>query len=163
MTALVFTAAAVLLVAGVLLLALHHPRQETTMQQEPDRPATAPLESINASCDVSPPTTLPRRFVLQRDVDVSGVSGTGVVAEGVVFSDGTAVIRWVAGEHRSTVVWPDLASVEAIHGHGGATRIAWIDVACRECGCTDEQACFPPCWWVEPDLCSACEAKAADQ
>lgn len=100
-----------------------------------------------------------RRFKLHRDVDVSGVSGTGLVAEGVAFSDGTAVIHWVAGEHRSTVVWPDVAGVEAIHGHGGATRIVWVDVACRVCGCTDEEACFPPCWWVEPNLCSACNGK----
>jgi len=32
---------------------------------------------------------------------------------------------------------------------------------CRECGCTDEQAClddvFGACWWVEPDLCSHCD------
>lgn len=68
-----------------------------------------------------------RRFVLQRDVDVSGVSGTGVVAEGVQFSDDTAVVRWIAGDHRSTVVWADVASLEAIHGHGGATRIVWLD------------------------------------
>lgn len=27
---------------------------------------------------------------------------------------------------------------------------------CRVCGCTDDDACFPPCSWVEVDLCSAC-------
>lgn len=27
---------------------------------------------------------------------------------------------------------------------------------CRECGCTDLEACPGGCWWVEPDLCSAC-------
>ena len=30
-----------------------------------------------------------RNFNLIRHIDVSGLSGTGVVAEGVVFSDGT--------------------------------------------------------------------------
>lgn len=68
-----------------------------------------------------------RRFTLQRDHDVSGVSGVGTVAEGVVFGDGTTVVRWCVGEHRSTVVWPGIDSVEAIHGHGGATRIHWVD------------------------------------
>lgn len=68
-----------------------------------------------------------RRFRLVRDTDVTGVSGTGVVAEGVVFSDGTVAIRWVTGEHRSTVVWADLASVVAIHGHNGATVVDWVD------------------------------------
>jgi hypothetical protein len=29
--------------------------------------------------------------------------------------------------------------------------------ACRECGCTDDEACWPSgCHWVEDDLCSAC-------
>lgn len=68
-----------------------------------------------------------RRFELHRDSDVSGVSGTGVVAEGIAFTDGTAVIRWTVGEHRSTVVWPDVDSVQAVHGHNGATRVVWID------------------------------------
>lgn len=68
-----------------------------------------------------------RRFELQRDLDVSGVSGTGVVAEGIAFTDGTAAVHWIAGEHHSTVVWPDVAGVEAIHGHGGATRLVWLD------------------------------------
>lgn len=28
--------------------------------------------------------------------------------------------------------------------------------ACRECGCTELQACPGGCWWVEGDLCSSC-------
>lgn len=31
-----------------------------------------------------------------------------------------------------------------------------VSTACRVCGCTDERACDPPCWWVEDDLCSRC-------
>jgi hypothetical protein len=27
---------------------------------------------------------------------------------------------------------------------------------CRSCGCTDDNACWPTCWWIEPDLCSSC-------
>jgi len=27
---------------------------------------------------------------------------------------------------------------------------------CRVCGCTDDHACPGGCYWVEPDLCSAC-------
>lgn len=63
-----------------------------------------------------------RTFHLQRNEDVSGVSGTGKVAEGVVFSDGRVALRWF-GEHRSTVLWDSLHSVEVIHGHDGRTRI----------------------------------------
>jgi hypothetical protein len=68
-----------------------------------------------------------RTFYLDRPTDVTGVSGTGVVAHGVVFDDGTTVIRWL-GEHRSTVVWPSLEDAEAIHGHHG-TRFVWDDPA----------------------------------
>lgn len=69
-----------------------------------------------------------RRFQLVRAVDVSGVSGTGVVAEGVEFTDGSVVLRWTSAWPTS-VVWHDrgIESVEAVHGHGGATRIAWLD------------------------------------
>ncbi len=33
---------------------------------------------------------------------------------------------------------------------------------CRVCGCTNDTPCITsdgPCWWVEMDLCSACEKK----
>ena len=68
-----------------------------------------------------------RAFELHRDVDASGVSGTGVVAEGVEFSDGTVALRWKS-EWPTSVVFHErgIESVEAIHGHGGHTRIVWI-------------------------------------
>ena len=69
-----------------------------------------------------------RTFQLHRDHDVSGISGTGVVADGVTFPDGVTVIRW-RGERQSTVVWPSVDDVVAIHGHGGATRLVWDDPA----------------------------------
>ncbi|RLU79247.1 hypothetical protein CTZ27_37010 [Streptomyces griseocarneus] len=70
-----------------------------------------------------------RVFVLQRDRDMSGVSGTGVVADGVLWPDGTASIRW-RGHHPSIVFWSGgITDAEAVHGHGGATRIVWLDTA----------------------------------
>jgi hypothetical protein len=65
-----------------------------------------------------------RTFYLDRPTDVTGVSGTGVVAHGVVFEDGTTVVRWL-GEHRSTVVWPSLEDAVSIHGHHGTTFV-WL-------------------------------------
>ena len=70
-----------------------------------------------------------RRFELHRDEDVSGVSGIGVVAEGVAFSDGGPVaLRWTS-EYPTSVVFHDrgVESLEAIHGHNGRTRIVWLD------------------------------------
>jgi hypothetical protein len=70
-----------------------------------------------------------RSFRLVRDVDETGISGTGVVAEGVEFSDGVVAVRWlsITVGHPTSVVFHDngIASVEAIHGHGGLTRIEW--------------------------------------
>lgn len=69
----------------------------------------------------------PRRFVLRRLVDVSGISGTGDVADGVLWPDGTASVRW-RGEHPSVVFWDrGRASVEFVHGHQGRTEIVWLD------------------------------------
>jgi hypothetical protein len=69
-----------------------------------------------------------RRFVLDRKEDITGVSGTGVVAEGVLFSDDVAVVRWVSA-FPTSVVWHDrgMDSIYAVHGHGGHTEIVWLD------------------------------------
>lgn len=66
-----------------------------------------------------------RTFRLQRDIDETGISGVGVVAEGVEFGDGSCVVRWT-GERASTVCWSSISDVEAIHGHGGKTRVEWL-------------------------------------
>ncbi|GAB2762467.1 hypothetical protein [Nocardioides pakistanensis] len=67
-----------------------------------------------------------RRFELHRDVDVSGISGTGVVADGVLFPDGHVATRW-RSLVAQTCAWDSITDVEHVHGHGGATRIVWID------------------------------------
>jgi len=68
-----------------------------------------------------------KRFVMVRDEDVSGVSGTGIVAEGVKFSDGVCVIHWCGEYPTSTVHERGIDSILAIHGHEGRTRIEWLD------------------------------------
>lgn len=74
-----------------------------------------------------------RRFVIHRDVDVSGISGTGLVAEGVEFTDGVVVVRWLTSQaaEPTTVVHPDIRNVVALHGHGGSSRVEWLDAAAR--------------------------------
>jgi hypothetical protein len=61
-----------------------------------------------------------------RTEDVSGISGVGVVAEGVQFSDGTCVLRWLT-QHTSTAIYASMADLITIHGHNGATQVRWID------------------------------------
>jgi len=64
-----------------------------------------------------------------RDEDETGISGTGVVAEGVEYSDGKVALRWQThhSDHHSTVIWENIESVYFIHGHNGKTRIVFAD------------------------------------
>ena len=65
-----------------------------------------------------------RLFDLERFEDESGISGVGIVAQGVEFDDGTCVLRWLT-EPRSTAVYAIERELDAIHGHGGKTKIQW--------------------------------------
>lgn len=67
-----------------------------------------------------------RRFVLDRQIDVSGVSGLGIVAEGVQFSDGHCAVHWL-GDWPTTTSHYSIESVIAVHGHEGKTKVAWLD------------------------------------
>jgi hypothetical protein len=67
-----------------------------------------------------------RRFYLERLEDVSGVSGTGVVVEGVEFSDGTCAYRWISN-CATTVIADSIEIVERVHGHDGRTVVRWLD------------------------------------
>ena len=55
--------------------------------------------------------------------------------EGVVFSDGTVALRWLA-PLRSTSIWPDIETALGVHGHPEyGTDIIWFD-------------CEPPEEWI---------------
>lgn len=66
-------------------------------------------------------------FVLNRVEDETGVSGTGIVAEGVVFSNGWVAMTWLT-ETTSVVFYPNIKSVELVHGHNGKTRIVYLEM-----------------------------------
>ncbi len=68
-----------------------------------------------------------RTFDFIRDVDHSGISGIGKVAEGCRFSDGSAVMRWLT-PYRSTVVFDSIDDLIAIHGHHGDSRLEWAEL-----------------------------------
>lgn len=68
-----------------------------------------------------------REFMLQRDEDASGVSGTGIVALGTMFeSSGKCVLHWETRWH-TIGVYDSIEEVEEIHGHEGRTRIVWLE------------------------------------
>jgi hypothetical protein len=65
-----------------------------------------------------------RAFELVRDEDPSGVSGTGVVAEGVQFQNGKVVVGWLGMAGVSSVaVYDSMEAMYRIHGHEGKTRV----------------------------------------
>ena len=74
-------------------------------------------------------TELPmmRRFQLHRDADSTGVSGTGIVVEGVEFTDGTVSMRWLSDTASTAVFAGGVDDVLTIHGHGGLTRMVYLD------------------------------------
>jgi hypothetical protein len=73
-----------------------------------------------------PDRTSPRRFWLVPHHDVSGVSGTGIVAEGILWSSGQVALHW-PGQPQCTSTWASLQDLLAVHGHGGWTTVEWID------------------------------------
>lgn len=68
-----------------------------------------------------------QRFVIQRDVDETGVSGTGLVVEGVRFEDGRVAFRWCVNPERSDCQHHSVEAMMRIHGHDGKTRVVWVD------------------------------------
>lgn len=65
-------------------------------------------------------------FYLNREEDESGVSGTGIVAEGVIFKNGKVAIAWCSASGIASVtVYNTINDVEAIHGHKGKTKIVY--------------------------------------
>jgi hypothetical protein len=65
-----------------------------------------------------------RVFQLLRDEDISGVSGVGRFAAGVVFPSGKAVLEWL-GANNSFEIFDNVDRVDQIHRHGGRTRIVF--------------------------------------
>ena len=67
-----------------------------------------------------------RRFLLVRERDLTGVSGTGIVAEGAMFSNGISVLHWLR-EPQAVGMYQTISDLIAVHGHEGATQVQFID------------------------------------
>jgi hypothetical protein len=65
-------------------------------------------------------------FLLHRIEDESGVSGTGYVAEGVLFSNGKCAMSWLT-KYTSIVIYDSIETLIAIHGHDGKTIVEWLE------------------------------------
>ncbi len=61
-------------------------------------------------------------FHVLRHEDLHGNSGCGIVAEGVIFSNGKCVMQWLHAVS-SIATFDSLSDLLAIHGHGGKTVV----------------------------------------
>lgn len=103
-----------------------------------------------------------KRGFLERHEDVSGVSGTGKVAELAISSDGRVAIFWPE-PNDSVAVWPNLDKVRETHGHGGKTEIVILDEDnedaphCNQCHEAAQATIHVPCMEHE-NICPGCVA-----
>lgn len=63
-----------------------------------------------------------KTFYLLRKQDVSGVSGTGIVAYGAVLPSGKVIMEWCSF-HSTLTIFANLEDLVKIHGHGEATEV----------------------------------------
>lgn len=102
---------------------------------------------------------IPRVFRLHRVVDETGISGTGLIADGVLFSDGTCALRWLT-KRRSTALYDSLATLVEIHGHGGKTKVIFEVEGPRALPCC--LSCHHPIDDHWGDNCGACMVGPCD-
>jgi hypothetical protein len=108
-------------------------RQDIPVLRSKPLPEDTPRE--DAPSGQAPPEAHPRRtphradhprlFHLVRDTDPSGISGTGIVAEGCLFTSGKVALNW-RSEVPSTGVYDHIDDVRLVHGHNGASHIEWL-------------------------------------
>lgn len=61
-------------------------------------------------------------FHLHRVEDDSGISGTGRIAQGIIFDNGKVALTWLS-EHPSVAMYDNIGDVRTIHGHEGKTEV----------------------------------------
>lgn len=78
-----------------------------------------------------------RTFTLTRGNDESGVSGTGIVLEGVEFSDGRVILEWTS-QPRSTVVWDSFEDFWKVHVLSHPTNDSVVEFSDGDTLCQNE-------------------------
>jgi hypothetical protein len=76
-----------------------------------------------------PKKVQPQAFMMVRGKDETGVSGTGMIAEGCVFSNGKCAVCW-ASATPCVQVWDSFEAFKAVHidSHpGNETKLVWLN------------------------------------
>ena len=72
----------------------------------------------------------PKVYLLVRKEDPSGISGTGVIAQAVEWSDGSGVLHWPENpaeeKPETTTVFASFKDIRKLHGHGDKTVLVKI-------------------------------------
>ena len=68
---------------------------------------------------------------MHRSEDVSKVSGTGIVAQGVEFDNKLCALTWMVDgitdkSFSSVAIYPNIETLDKIHGHEGRAKIVFI-------------------------------------
>lgn len=63
-----------------------------------------------------------KAFYLLRHVDVHKNSGTGVVAEGIIFDNGMCAMAWLS-DVKTVTSFPGITAVMKLHSHEGLTEV----------------------------------------
>jgi hypothetical protein len=66
-----------------------------------------------------------KQFYLLRKEDVSGVSGEGIIAQGVILHSGQVVMEWLTA-NGSIAIYKSIDEIQVLHAHGGKTEVVYI-------------------------------------
>lgn len=89
----------------------------------------------------------PRRFYLERKDDVTGLSGTGRVLEGVVWQNGKVTVQW-RPPLATITIYDSFEIFEQlhVHGHPSINVVRWLEPHagwhCFDCGSSGMQGNF---------------------
>lgn len=61
-------------------------------------------------------------YKMVREMDESGVSGTGCVAWVIDWPTNFVTLGWTTDPHNSVATYESMRAVQEIHGHGGSTK-----------------------------------------
>lgn len=67
-----------------------------------------------------------KQFYLNRKIDLSGVSGTGIIAYGVILPSGRVVMEWVT-EHKSIAIYDGINEIQILHAQPDKTELIFFD------------------------------------
>ena len=72
-----------------------------------------------------------KSFKVERKYDITGVSGTGIVAEGVIFSDSTCIVRWITKQNKNSTnfynTFEDFYDIHIKSHPENMTNIIWSE------------------------------------